>query len=208
MNTHSSFLIVGNGRMAKHFSQYLNLLGHSYLSWNRHENVHHLQDKISLSSHIILLINDNQIDLFIEQYQLDNTRKILVHFSGALNSKYAHSAHPLMTFDHTKYDLETYQKILFVCTSGSLSFADLLPVIPNKHLFISKESKNYYHTMCVIANNFTTLLWQTFFNEMQNKFSINAVDAHPFLNQTLKNIQKRPSACLNRTHRTRRCRNN
>ena len=133
--------------------------------------------------------NDNQIDPFIEKHQFEHIGKTLVHFSGALNSKYAHSAHPLMTFDHSMYDLQTYQKILFVCTSDSLSFANLLPSIPNKHIFIPKESKSHYHAMCVMANNFTTLLWQTFFGEMQNKFSINAVDAHPLLNQTLKNIQ-------------------
>jgi 2-dehydropantoate 2-reductase len=189
MNTTPNFLIVGNGRTAKHFSRYLNLLGHSHLSWNRSDSVHHLQNKALLSSHIIILINDNQIDPFIEKHQFEHIGKTLVHFSGALNSKYAHSAHPLMTFDHSMYDLQTYQKILFVCTSDSLSFANLLPSIPNKHIFIPKESKSHYHAMCVMANNFTTLLWQTFFGEMQNKFSIDAVDAHPFLNQTLKNIQ-------------------
>ena len=190
MSLSPNFLIIGNGRMAKHFSRYLTLLGLAHECWHRHESVHHLKDKIALSSHVMLLISDDQIDLFIEQHQLENTRKILVHFSGALNSKHAHSAHPLMTFDHTEYDLATYQEILFVCTSDSLSFVDLLPGILNKHLFIPKESKNYYHTMCVMANNFTTLLWQIFFNEMQSNFSINAIDIHPFLNQTLKNIQK------------------
>ena len=42
----------------------------------------------------------------------------------------------------------------------------------------------------VLANNFTTLIWQKFFSEIKNKFQIEKHDALPFLKQTFINIEQ------------------
>lgn len=41
-----------------------------------------------------------------------------------------------------------------------------------------------------MANNFTTLLWQKYFNEMQHRFNIPLEALRPILYQTAENIAK------------------
>lgn len=43
--------------------------------------------------------------------------------------------------------------------------------------------------MCVLANNVSTLIWQKFYTEMQNRFGINQGYLIPFLETTFKNIK-------------------
>jgi predicted short-subunit dehydrogenase-like oxidoreductase (DUF2520 family) len=64
-----------------------------------------------------------------------------------------------MTFTQDLYDLETYRKMPFVSSSRK-SAAELLPGLPNEVHHISSENKAYYHALCVMSGNFTTLLWQ------------------------------------------------
>lgn len=58
------------------------------------------------------------------------------------------------------------------------------------------SKKAYYHALCVMANNFTTLLWQKFFNEMTTAFNASLNDLKPYLKQTLLNIDSDYSNAL------------
>lgn len=177
--------------MANHICHYLKYLGLSCITWSRSKNtVENLNQFLSQVTHALILINDNSIDAFIENHILSHHLQIkLIHFSGNTISKYAYSVHPLQTFGNKLYPIGLYKKIPFIIESDSLTFSELLPGFENPHYKINRDDKNYYHALCVMANNFTTLLWQKFFSEMQNRFEIKIEHVQPFLDQTFHNIK-------------------
>lgn len=185
------YLIIGNGRMANHVCHYLDHLCLPYITWARSKNtIENLNPFLSQVTHALILINDGSIDTFIENHIFSRHSQIkLIHFSGNTISKYAHSAHPLQTFGNTLYPAHHYKKIPFIIESNSLAFSELLPGFENPHYKINRDDKNYYHALCVMANNFTTLLWQKFFLEIKNKFDIKIEHVQPFLDQTFHNIK-------------------
>ena len=189
------YTIIGNGRLAQHFCHYFDLLNIPYLQWHR-KSVETLASSIKAATHILLLISDKNIDEFILAHQTVFADRILIHCSGSLISANAHSAHPPMTFSHELYTLSEYLEIPFVIEKEGPAFADLLPGLPNPHFAFSRADKMYYHALCVMANNFTTLLWQKFFNEMQNKFNIPKAAGLPYLKHTFNNIQKNHQTAL------------
>ena len=182
------YLIIGHGNMALHMQHYLQHLGLSYSTWarqkNREADLHLLAQQ---ATHILLLIKDDAIDTFIETYLLSSPA-ILIHFSGALHSHYAVAAHPLQTFGAAIYVSENYKDIPFIMDDDAPPFETVLPGIPNTHYRIPRTQRVFYHAHCVMANNFTTLLWQHFFNTLEKKFDIDKKHLTPFLKQTLDNL--------------------
>lgn len=192
------YAIIGNGRMAKHIRHYFDFLKLNYHSWSRNNNDHNeLHDVLSSSSHALLLINDDAIDNFILTHIKNRYPHLLItHFSGCLISNFAYSAHPLQTFTEELYSFEDYKKIPFMVDDNAPSFSELLPGLNNPNYKIKKEEKAYYHALCVLANNFSTLLWHKFQTEMQNRFQVDPFDLAPYLKQTFKNIQNNSSQAL------------
>lgn len=182
------YLIIGNGRMATHMQQYFSLLDLPYVSWHRKNASHELQEKLCAATHVLLLISDGAITPFIEKH-LENTKQQIVHFSGSLLLNQAISTHPLYTFSENLYDLATYQKIPFFIEEEGPAFGDLLPGLNNPHYQLPREQKTYYHALCVMANNFTTILWQKFFNDMDANFNVPSEALMPYLEQTLGNLK-------------------
>lgn len=183
------YTIIGNGKMAKHLCHYFDLLNIPYHHWYRAQPKHLLAEAISSSTHILILISDANIDNFIEEMELHTLKdKTLLHFSGSLLSKYAHTTHPLQTFSNEYYTLNAYQKIPFAIEAEGPMFEMLLPGLPNPHFKIKRSLKAYYHSLCVMANNFTTLLWQKIFSEFEEKFNTPASMAMPMLEQTCFNL--------------------
>lgn len=191
------YAIIGAGRMARHFRQYLHLLNIPYQQWSRKVDPAHTQLEaiIDRCNPIVILIQDGAIESFISTHPflLDKT---LVHFSGSLHTELAHSAHPLMTFSSELYSLDAYQKIPFVIENNRLSMNDLLPGLNNPSFKISSELKAFYHAMCVIGGNFTAILWQKFFTELETVFKIPKEAAYPYLNQVCVNLQKNLAEAL------------
>lgn len=181
-----NYLIIGDGRVARHFSHYLSLLQIPCRQWSRSQELS-LSETIKDSSQILLLISDSAIESFIEAHACLSGKR-LVHFSGQLVTDRAYGAHPLMTFGPELYTLQDYQKIPWILERGSPSFSELLPGLPNPHFFIAKQEKNYYHALCVMANNFTTLLWSKFFNAMDDRFQIPKENLLPLLRRTMMNM--------------------
>lgn len=184
------YLLIGSGRVARHMQCYLDLLRLPFQSWSRQSNA--IQELILFSencSSILLLINDKAIAAFIEQFSFLKGRT-LIHFSGSLSLPGVHSAHPLMSFAPGLYDLETYQKIPFILDQDSPDLSVLLPGLSNIFYRIPQKLRPYYHALCVLSGNFTALLWQKFFKELEGSLQIPREIAYPYLQQVVLNLTK------------------
>lgn len=184
--------------MARHMCHYLKLLCIPYFQWCRAKSSKQALDNfLSRSTHVLILISDHQIEPFITQYLPSNKPLLkVIHFSGSLSVKGAVGAHPLYSFADQLYDLATYQSFPFILEEKSGCFETLFPGLKNPHYFIPASLKPYYHALCVMANNFTVLLWQKFFKSMQESFSISQAHLSPYLIQTFKNLQEKPLSAL------------
>ncbi len=194
------YAVIGNGRMAKHICHYFDELKLPYQNWNRaNHSPKKLAEILALSTHVLLLISDGSIADFIQQHHLitpEYTHLKIIHFSGALSVPGVYSTHPLQTFAVEFYSLPEYEAIPFIMEESDETFEKLLPGLKNPHYAIKSTDKAYYHAMCVMANNFSTILWQKFFKEMSSRFYINEKDLLPFLNQSFRNLAKNPDTAL------------
>lgn len=189
------YTIIGDGRLAKHFIFYFTHKNIPFKQWHRGTAIE-LIECLKQSTHVLILITDSAIEPFIQTHQNLLKHQQLIHCSGALISNFAHTAHPFMTFSSQTYDLADYSKIPFVLEQEGPRFAELFPKLENPHYYIPRDTKPYYHALCVMANNFTTILWQKFFNETANKFNFPADFAFPILKQTLNNLINAPMNSL------------
>jgi hypothetical protein len=180
------FLIVGNGRLARHLVHYFALERLSFVQWARSTS---LSTDFSTEqiSHVLLGLSDQAIEPFCEQYQKQLQGRTVVHFSGALNTPFAIGAHPLMTFSHDLYEPEIYRKMSFVCEKD---LAELLPGIKNTFYLIKPEDKALYHAWCVMSGNFTTILWEAFAHRLEDRLQISAQALLPYLSQIHSNLQR------------------
>ena len=182
-----NYLIIGNGRMARHFRHYLSLLGVDFSQWNRSESPAHLEELAQTATHIPVLISDQAIEPFITEH-LQKSSAVKVHFSGALVSEKAYGTHPLMTFGTKLYTLDKYLSIPFVVDATAPPVETLLPGLPNPHVMLSPALKAKYHAMCVLSGNFSCLLWQKFFNTLESEFHLPAETGHAYLRQQMENL--------------------
>ncbi|MEW6702639.1 MAG: DUF2520 domain-containing protein [Bacteroidota bacterium] len=190
------YLIVGNGRLAKHFLHYFELLGVSYIQFVR-ENLNEFVQlsnaaaRSEVSDRILLLIRDDQIENFIHEYKSKIAPQLIwIHCSGVLSIEEAESAHPLASFSEVLFDLQFYKSIPFVTEKGRKNFHELFPQLQNPNFEINKEEKELYHAWCSIAGNFTTILWQNFFNYLKDDLLLPKEVAHQFLASISENLIK------------------
>jgi 2-dehydropantoate 2-reductase len=154
-----AYLLIGNGRVARHVACYFDHLGLSCTQWHRGMPEETLAAQAAAASHILILIRDDAIADFA-QFHLSGVSALKIHFSGALVAAGIHGAHPLMTFGPDLYAPEKYAAIPFVIEDDAPDFAALLPGLPNAHARIKKNDKAKYHALCAMAGNFSCLLWQ------------------------------------------------
>lgn len=190
-----SYLIIGNGRVARHFSHYFSLLNIPIKAWCRQDPIENLQEALNSVTHILLLINDQAIDTFIDQH-LTETSAIKIHFSGSLLSEKAYGAHPLMSFAQDLYELKQYQEIPFVMDHDAPDFVLLLPGLPNFHARLNKAQKAKYHALCVLSSNFNCLLWQKLMQSLEQEFNLSREFARPLLRQCTTNLLLNPETAL------------
>lgn len=188
------YAVIGDGRMANHFCHYLDLSGVSFSRWSRSADAS-LLNQLSRATCIVLLISDQAIEPFIQQHAVLAGKRI-IHFSGAQTIAGATGMHPLFSFPSHLYSLETYQKIPFIVDQDNVSFQDVFPMLLNPSFSIDPLKKPYYHALCVMANNFTTLLWRKFCSEMEGQFAIPSEFTHLFLEQTADNIVNNSQTAL------------
>ncbi len=189
-----NYLIIGNGRVARHFCHYLTLLGLPHHSWDRSQSIAQLSQATEHASHILLLISDNAINGFVQQH-LQSTQAVLIHFSGSLVSENAYGAHPLMTFGNSLYTLEQYQQIPFILDHHAPDMSELLPALPNTHARLHTQMKAKYHALCVLSSNFSCMLWQKLFSSFETELGLDASIGHSLLQRQMQNILEHyPSA--------------
>jgi predicted short-subunit dehydrogenase-like oxidoreductase (DUF2520 family) len=189
------YLLVGDGRVARHFQRYFAQLGLKYATWHRGESISNLQLQLQESTHVLLLISDDAIESFYQQH-LSTSKVVPVHFSGALVSEHVYGAHPLMSFSHDAYDQEKYESIPFIVDHDALSFNELLPGIPNHHVRLDKSLKAKYHALCVLSGNFSCMLWQKLFQSFEQDLQLPPEIAHPYLMQQTNNLMSNAKAAL------------
>lgn len=135
--------IVGDGRAARHFLRYLNLLGRSVRVWSRRMPGAGPVEAFAPCRTVLVLIRDADIVPFIDAWP-DLHEKQLVHLSGSLVTHAAQGVHPLMTFGHELYDLATYRSIPFILDSGGAPLHQLLPGLPNPSFTIPAAAAHPY----------------------------------------------------------------
>jgi 2-dehydropantoate 2-reductase len=182
--TERPFGIVGDGRVATHFSRYFRLLGIPFRQWSRRTPA----DSLTGCPVILLLVSDLAIEELASRYP-DRTR---VHFSGSFRSPEVHGMHPLMTFGHELYSLSEYQRIPFVAEDPAF-FRRLFPALANPCYGIRADDKARYHALCAMAGNFTGFLWAKLFQEFPAVHGIPAEAAVPYLEQVCRNIAASPT---------------
>ena len=196
MKSKQKYTIIGNGRLAKHLNYYFLLMNIEFFHWYKELNPNLLSEFLNNEHIVLLAISDSAIESFIESNSELFKSKTIVHFSGALVTDKAIGCHPLMTFSEELYDLEMYKTILFCLDDSSLKFSSLFPNLPNPHIMIPCKLKPYYHTLCVLANNFTCILWQKFYDEMINEFGAESKNLDVFFKRTTSNILNNYKTCL------------
>ncbi len=198
------YAILGGGRLARHMHHYFSLLNLPVSCWTRDAadsfNTHpianataRLRATVQPASHVLLLVSDGAIAEVLKRYPFVH-EKNLVHCSGALSIPGVAGAHPLMTFSHELYTLERYQQVPFMVDRGYV-FNELLPGLPNQHFPISVEDKPRYHALCVMAGNFSQILWQ----QVVERFSLMGLPPstlEPYLQQVVQNFISKPGSAL------------
>ena len=189
------YLIIGNGRVSRHFQHYFKLLNLSFSLWHRPMPEAALTEKARQATHILILISDRFIELFAEN-NLGDIRAKCIHFSGSLVCERVIGAHPLIGFNTDLYSQETYQSIPFILDHDAPEFANVLPGLSNPHVRLSKNQKAKYHALCVMAGNFSCILWQKLFSSLENEFHISSEIAKPYLKQQTDNLIRDAKSAL------------
>jgi predicted short-subunit dehydrogenase-like oxidoreductase (DUF2520 family) len=179
------YLIVGDGKLAKHLSFYLKTLKVPFHNWSR-KNSTSFVSYAEKCDKVLLAINDNSIEPFIIDNRVKG--KIYIHFSGVIETKLAESAHPLMTFAHETYAPEFYSSIPFITIKGRERFNKLFPELNNPNFEIEASDKVLYHAWCSMAGNFTSIIWTEFFRILEDSFGINKKVAFPYLQKIFFNL--------------------
>lgn len=188
------YLIVGNGRLAKHLSRYFTLLNLPYTNWFLGSE-NKFEEKLVGCTHVLLAISDSAIERFYTTHTVLKEKKV-IHFSGALSIDGIYGVHPLMTFTHQLYELEDYKKIFFIVEGKGISLFDLMPGLENRFVTITKEQKPYYHALCVMGGNFPVILWKKMISEFEHRLGIPREAAWPYLERVFKEFIKNPEGSL------------
>lgn len=186
--------IVGNGRMARHFSQYLLELNLPFETWNRSMESA-VGEALENCSHILYLISDDAIADFHSQHFKDS-QKTFVHFSGALTLDGIFGAHPLMTFGVETYEPDVYLQMPFICDFPSHGFEAVLPGLENPRWTLSPDKKSLYHSLCVTSGNFSAILCSAVLNKFEDELDLPKEVLVPYMQQTLKNVFSDPNKNL------------
>ena len=178
--------LVGRGRVARHLAHYLEREGQRCLSWHRGMSSPP-ESGLAGADVILLAIRDDALAPFLAANPRLAERTV-VHFSGSLTIPGAVGLHPLMTFGPEFYELATYRAIPWVEERGGSSFADIFPALDNPSWPLDPELKPLYHAFCVLAGNFTTLLWTRAGDGFEHSLGLPRELLLPYLQQTCRNI--------------------
>lgn len=194
LNDSSLVLIVGDGKLARHWQHYLSLKSIPYLSWSRKENLpfeQFVQANKARVAAVYLLISDTALAKFFDEYKnLFDASVSWFHASGALSLAGMIDAHPMMSFADELYDLDVYEKIPFTTTAKNIQNLNiLLRGLPNKVNQIEVMDKPLYHALCVLGAAGTNVLWSALTNEL-SKLGISRDATQQYQDQIFKNLKE------------------
>ena len=198
-----SFLIVGNGRVARHFLHYFQALSIPTTHWPHARQITPaIIPLLTNTTHVWVLVSDqaiSEITSTLRTYAsgLAATEIHFLHASGAFHHPEIHTIHPLCTFGTELYDCETYQKFYFT-TSTALDSPVLLPLLsalPNSFQFLKPENLPTYHAYCVMAANFPQILWSQLQSQFQN-LSLQPDSLLPLIEHASENWLKHQAKAL------------
>jgi len=190
------YALMGGGRLARHMHHYLRLLNLPVSAWARDPkcalNSHSIDDArlrlcatIQPASHVLLLVSDAAIPEIVRDYPFLHEKR-LVHCAGAFSFPGIARAHPLMTFSNLLYEAEHYRQVPFIVEGGN-RFDELLPGLPNPHFEIAPEDKARYHALCVVAGNFSQILWEAVATRFEG-MGLSAAALEPYLRRATENF--------------------
>ncbi|HWE06012.1 MAG TPA: DUF2520 domain-containing protein [Rhizomicrobium sp.] len=191
MHEMPDLLLIGDGRLARHLARYFAQLGIRHAAWSRRMyeegGCPALATLVRPRTHVLLAISDSAIGSFVCGHpELEPT--VRVHFSGGLATSLAIGAHPLFSFANALYERELYERIPFVIDEGAPRLSALIPGLPNPSFFIRPDQRARYHALCVLAGNFTTLLWRKLFFELDREYGIPREQALPYLESVARGL--------------------
>jgi predicted short-subunit dehydrogenase-like oxidoreductase (DUF2520 family) len=186
--------LIGRGRLATHLARYFQLEKLPYRQWHRNDP-EPLRVIIEGCDVLLLAISDDAIEPFVAANPAVRDRTV-VHFSGSLVVDQAHGLHPLMTFGPELYDHETYRAIPFVGERGGPSFDEVFPTLGNPSWVLETDLKPLYHALCVLAGNFTTMLWNKAFADFEQRLGLPRAVLLPYLERTAANTVATGEAAL------------
>jgi 2-dehydropantoate 2-reductase len=188
--------IIGDGRLARHLARYFTLARIPYRAWSRRSG-EELKTALKDCDVFLVAVRDDAVESFIwEQLAPVFPGRPRVHFSGALQTPLAWSFHPLASFGEAPFELEHYLRIPFICEEKAPPFAELFPRLANPCHRLAGDLRPLYHALCVMAGNFSVLLWQKLFTEFESALSLPAESARPYLESVFRNLQARPGTAL------------
>lgn len=184
-------LLIGDGRLAGHLSRYFEQLGLHHQRWSR--RMHRegrcpdLKELAHPGARALLAISDEAIEPFVLGHpELEDA--LCIHFSGSLATPLAVGAHPLFSFAGTLYEREVYERIPFNLDEGSPPLPSLIPGLPNRFFYIDPQRRARYHALCVLAGNFTTLLWRKLIFEFEGEFGMRREQVLQYLDSVTRGL--------------------
>lgn len=197
------YAIIGGGKVARHMAHYFTLERIKYNVWCRDSsstfNTYQIQDNdlrlrycLDDADCVLLLINDDAIEPFVEN-NVDIKEYPVIHFSGSLQLSGVGCCHPLMTFGERLYDQNIYREIPFVTDQQGI-FDQYFPMLENPSVFLKPELRIYYHSLCVMAGNFTHVLWKEVGSQFEQLLDIDSSLLFPYLKKVLENFILDPNA--------------
>jgi predicted short-subunit dehydrogenase-like oxidoreductase (DUF2520 family) len=180
--------LIGRGRVATHLAHYLELEKQPFSIWHRGMD-RPPAEVVGDADLLLLAISDGALEPFLAEHR-ELASVTAVHFSGSLVVGAAHGLHPLMTFGPELYELETYRSIPFIEEREGLGFREVFPALRNPSWAIDREHKPLYHALCVLAGNFTTLLWSKAFDDFETRLGLPRQALLPYLTRTVNNTTR------------------
>jgi 2-dehydropantoate 2-reductase len=182
------FLIIGDGRLARHLHRFFDLKSIRYTQWRRQDGVLKLEILARQATRVLLAISDRSIEVVAKQIYTINPKPMFVHFSGALSFSRIESAHPLFAFSDRPLSLADYENITFTTELGRASLREMLPGLGNFETAIASETKPLYHALCVLSGNGSTALWEKTIALFKDQFNIPNKNLESYLGSIFSNL--------------------
>lgn len=194
-------LLVGNGKLSRHFAKYFAELNLPFETWRKPREFDADFFRAFRASHVWLLVADRAIESVATRLREGLTEfgtgvlasgeePVFLHASGATVVPGIVGAHPLMTFGEALYDFETYRRVPFVVENrfDGRAASEFLGGLPNLAVYLEPEKRALYHSLVSVSGNFPALLWADVFARFENELGLSRNLLAPFLFRTLANV--------------------